>query len=609
MMPHPIRRALRRLRGPRISLVYDRGYDRSLSGVPLDPERAGKILAFVMDEGLIRKRDIRRPEPASLRALLRVHTPDYVESLDAVATVTQILGVPVTDEQRQLALELQRLQAGGTIEAARLARRTGRMAVNLAGGLHHAAPDRGMGFCLINDIAIAIAHLRAYGFDGRVLVVDLDLHDGNGTRAAFASDPTVYTLSIHNHDWDLSAGVASNAVALGSGVDDETYLAAVRRYVPEAFAAHQPAFVFYAAGADPAADDRLGDWRITPRGMLARDRFVIDELRRRGSPPMVMVLGGGYGNEAWRYTARFLAWFLAGHVVEPPDDLDVALRRFRASEVALIAHRDTEDGGWGLTADDLLAIAPSATRAPRFLGRFSRHAVELSLDQVGILQRVRDLGFGHPTLEISEASPLGETLRLWGDSDRTALLMELRIDRNRRVVPGMEVLYAEWLLLQNPRAAFSESNPRLPGQSHPGLGLLRDIVAWLVVLCERLQVDGLAFKPAEYYMAVLGRHHMRFLDPVARRRFDALRAVLGHLSLEEASRALEQRRVIDEATGAVVRWEPSVQVYPVSPRLRQLVATRETDAADAFRYRLRSSDDTQQEAGQQVDEKPSDERG
>ncbi len=588
-----IRRFVRRLRAGRDWIVYADAYEHTLPGVPLDAGRADRILAFLTDEGIVRRRAIVQPRTATLEAILRVHTRAYVESLDRTETMTEIFGVPVNDAERQGALDYQRLATGGTVLAARLAWRTGRLAANLGGGYHHAGRERGMGFCLINDVAVAIAHLRQYGFAGRILVVDLDLHDGNGTREIFRDDPTVHTLSIHNAAWGPEEGAATTSIALGDGVDDATYLDALRAALPPILDQHRPTFVFYNAGADPAADDRIGNWRITEGAMLERDRFVLQATRRVvGNVPCVMVLGGGYGGHAWRYPARFLARHMTGVAVEPPDELAMILRRFRRLKTTLAATGQPPPDDWGLTAEDLVGVAPGVVRAPRLLDAFSSFAIELSLERAGILGALRARGFPQPAVAIDRNSPLGETIRVFGDPGHAALLLELRVTRSRRVVPGMEVLYVEWLLLQNPRESFSEHNPQLPGQTHPGLGLLKEVVGWLVILCELLKLDGLAFTPAEYYMAVLGRHHMRFLDPAAQGRFLALRRALGSLSLAAASDALATGRVVDGA-GHAVMWMPSVQVFPVSDRLHAAVEGETYDAkvrgaCDAAAYRLAS---------------------
>jgi hypothetical protein len=371
-------------------------------------------------------------------------------------------------------------------------------------------------------------------------------------------------------DWEPGGGVATTAIALGGGVDDTTYLSALRDALPPVVDAHRPTFVIYVAGTDPAADDRLGDWRISPQAMLERDQFVVDQVRRIDpTVPLVVVISGGYGREAWRYTARFAGWLARGTVVEPPDDFALVLRQARPAQLP----RET-GADWGLTEADLGGIVPGAAAPARVFGVYSPHAVELSLEQTGLLAAVRARGFHDPVVTVDAGAALGDTIRLFGDGERRELLMELRVSRSKRVVPGMEVLYVEWLRLQNPRAAFSRATTPLPGQQHPGLGLLREVVAWLVRATEALGLDGLAAQPAQYFMAAVTHRHMRFLDPGDRARFDALHAVLAGMPLSQAEAVLSSGRVVDTATGEAVRWQPSLQLYPVRERLRREIDRR-----------------------------------
>jgi len=565
----PLARALRRLWRKRLWFVHDAGYAQTIPRIPLDPERGERVLTFLRDEGLVGRSAVISPQPASVRQLLRVHTAEYVASLDRVEVVSHAVGVPLTEVERQRALEHQRLVTGGTVEAAQLALRTGRPAVNLGGGLHHATPTQGMGFCLINDVAVAIAEARGRGFDRPVLVVDLDLHDGNGTRAVFRDDPSVYTFSIHNQHWEPQGGVASTAIALGAGIGDDELLEVVHDALPPVLADHRPGLVIYVAGTDVAEDDRLGDWRMSAAGVFARDRLVTSLVRRQeASPPLVVVLSGGYGRGAWRYSARFLSWLAGSHVLEPPDELELTLRAYRKTDLQV---GDADD--WGLTEADLFAVVPGAGPPPRVLGALSRLAIELSLEEVGILGRVRDFGFPDPVVDIVFGGDFGDTIRLLDGGEHRDLLMELRVSRNRRMLPGMELLYVEWLRLQNPRMPFGPTQQKLPGQDYPSLGLLREVVAWIVLLAERLGLDGVASTSSAYYMAVLGRHHLRFVDPVAKATFEALYTLLHGMPLAEAEGALAEGRVVDTKTGQVVQWEPTVTVLPVSERLRERSAT------------------------------------
>lgn len=565
--------AIRRsLRPSGLVLIYDPRYVVQLGSIPMDPRRAEMVLAFLTDEGLIRRRELMRPQSASMKNLRRVHTDRYLESLERTDVVSQIVGAPLTDAEAQGLVEFQRLAAGGTVLAAVTALRTGLVAVNLGGGFHHAASNRGMGFCALNDLAIAVARVRARGFDAPILIIDLDIHDGNGTRQLFEQDPTVHTFTIHNQDWAPREAAATTVIALGSAVNDATYLKTLKDALPPVLQQVRPGLVLYVAGVDPASDDMVGDWNITADGMLARDQFVLEQVRPAGGEiPMAITLGGGYGGNAWRYTARFLGWIAAGRRVEPPSNSEMLIRR--AEEL----HRLLRDGArrlppaadWALTPEDLAAFAPGGAPPPRrLLGRYSAQGVELLLERLGVLAQVRALGFEQPTLELDFRLDDSDTVRLFGDAARTELLMEIRFRRDRTSLPEMEVLFLEWVLLQNPRRAFASGKHAIPGQKHPGLGLLRDVMAWLVGLCGELGLDGLLYMPAGYFVATFGS---RFLDPLRQARLEAMRGALSGLRLVDATRAVEEGRVIDAATGAPLAWEPAPMVIPVSARLRALV--------------------------------------
>jgi len=248
---HAAKRRLRLLRyrlKPGVSFVHEATGDAMPSGVPLDPRRVRKILAFLVEEGLLVPRRVSQVLPASIANVRRVHTDRYLDSLADPEVLGGIFGVPVEAGDVDTILDVNRRMVGGTIQATRLALRTDYPAVHLGGGFHHAAPDRGMGFCVYNDIAIAIKRLRARGFQAPILVVDLDLHDGNGTRITFADDPSVFTFSIHNADWDDAPAQASTSIALGSDVEDGRYLTTLRTELPPVVENHAPGLVIYLAG-------------------------------------------------------------------------------------------------------------------------------------------------------------------------------------------------------------------------------------------------------------------------------------------------------------------------------------------------------------------------
>ena len=389
------RRSLYRLRARGIPVVYDTRYQRGVFGVPMDPQRGEKVLGALREAGLLERDLLSVPRPASLQNLLRVHTPEYLHAVQEPEALGRVLGVEVPPDEVEATLDLQRLMAGGTIQATRLALRTGGIAVHLGGGFHHAMPDAGLGFCVFNDVAVAIRRLRGRGFEEPVLVVDLDLHDGNGTRRVFADDPTVHTFSIHNDHWGDTEAVASTSIALGPGVGDARFLGTLREALPPVFEAVKPGLVVYLAGTDPAEDDPIGNWRLSAEGLFERDRFVTSLARPDGRPcPMVVVLAGGYGRHAWRYSARYVLWLASGRPIEPAEEEVLALRRFRRLGRDMRDAERVDDGlAFTLSEEDLVGLLPGPARPSRFLGYFSRHGVELLLERAGVLPQLRARGF------------------------------------------------------------------------------------------------------------------------------------------------------------------------------------------------------------------------
>ena len=268
---------------------------------PTHPFPMGKypgVHRLLLAEGLIAPADVMRPEEAPLEVLGRVHTAEYLEKLATgtlSATEVRRLGVPWSARLWRRS----RLASQGTLLAARAALTDG-VAGNLAGGTHHAFADRGEGFCVLNDVAIAIRDLQAARSIGRALVIDLDVHQGNGTAAIFESDDSVYTFSMHGErNYPLQKMRSSLDVSLPDGADDDRYLETLARHLPQVLADAAADVVFYLAGVDPAAGDRYGKLSLSESGLRARDHLVLSALRWRGLPACVL-LAGGYAATAER---------------------------------------------------------------------------------------------------------------------------------------------------------------------------------------------------------------------------------------------------------------------------------------------------------------------
>ena len=566
---------LGRLRPPPATFVYGPQYQHDWPGAPFDEVRGERILTALAAEGLVTPEQVRRPSLATYHAIRRVHDDAYLDAVQRPEVMTDVLGgLHVSEVDAARILDLQRAMTGGTMLATDIALGQGRIAVNLGGGFHHAHRDRGRGFCVFNDVAVAIAEQRALGFQERVLVVDLDQHDGDGTRAIFAADPTVHTLTIHNQHWDTTDAVASTSIALGDSVSDGLYLETVQLHLTEALRAHRPRLVYFLAGTDPAEGDRIGVWGISAGAMLARDVTVFELLRELApEASLVVCLAGGYGPTTWQHSARSFAWLQSGHHgFRAPDNDELTLMRARHLAALLTpAELTGETGDLGLTLDD---IFPGRARVaePRLLGYYSRQGLELALERHGFLGRLRNKGFAQPTLELQVDDPARQVIKIFGDPERREPLIELVTHRDRRTVPGYELLSIDWLCMQNPREPFSDHRPRLPGQQHPGLGLFDEMVALLIIACERVGLAGLVVTPSQFHLAVQWQKRLRFLDPRAGARLRAIREATAGLGLSDAARALADGRVLDARSGAPCSYEPAPMVLPLSEELQAELA-------------------------------------
>jgi acetoin utilization deacetylase AcuC-like enzyme len=269
--------------------------------IPLPPGHRFPIAKYallrerVLAEGLVAPEHLHEPERARPEELRLAHTADYVERLTA--------GRLTPEEERRIGLpwsphlvERSYRAVGGTIGAARAALVRG-VAMNLAGGTHHAFADRGEGFCVFNDAAVAIRVLQREGRIARAAVVDLDVHQGNGTNAVFAADSSVYTFSMHggrNYPFHKVPGVRD--VELPDGTGDEDYLALLAAHLPRVLSESAPDLVVYLAGADPHEGDRLGRLRLTFDGLARRDAVVLEACREVGIP-VAVTIAGGYGRD------------------------------------------------------------------------------------------------------------------------------------------------------------------------------------------------------------------------------------------------------------------------------------------------------------------------
>jgi acetoin utilization deacetylase AcuC-like enzyme len=275
-------------------LVYHPGYDLNL-GAHVFPSRKYRLIHdHLLDERFADPMDFIQPEPASDEDVLRVHEPGWVQRLKTgTLTPLEILRLEIPYSAQMV--DAFWLASGGTILAARNAL-ADRIGINLGGGFHHAFAVHGEGFCAIHDVAVAIRALQHEGTIERALVVDCDVHHGNGTAAIFAGDRSVLTLSMHQFDNYPSEKPPSVIdIHLRNGVSDDEYLERLRGALKVAMS-FEPDMIFYLAGADPYCEDQLGSLSLTMEGLKQRDGVVF-ETGLRASVPAVVTLAGGYAHD------------------------------------------------------------------------------------------------------------------------------------------------------------------------------------------------------------------------------------------------------------------------------------------------------------------------
>ena len=294
-----------------IPLVYHRAYNFSVFGLerlhPFDGRKYQRIHDALIARGLRRREDFARPCAVSRADLERVHALDYLRTLQRPSELARILEIPVAGRLpgwllNWRVLHPMRLAAGGTLLAARKALEVG-LAINLGGGFHHAAAHGGGGFCVYADLPIAAKILRDEGRIDRVLVIDLDAHQGNGTAAVFHDWPWAAILDLYEDDlFPFPKPPEDVPIPVPAGLSGSEYLDLVQRHVPRALETYRPNLVLYNAGSDPYEGDPLAFFRLSREDLVERDLLVVTLVRERGIP-LAMALSGGYSRDSWRIHA------------------------------------------------------------------------------------------------------------------------------------------------------------------------------------------------------------------------------------------------------------------------------------------------------------------
>jgi acetoin utilization deacetylase AcuC-like enzyme len=278
-----------------LKLIYDDRYDLNLGAHVFPSQKYRLVYERLLQDAIASREDFLKPAPASDEDILRVHSQDYLYKLKSGSlTRAEVMRMEVPYSAELI--EACWLAAGGSVLSARRALEDG-FSANIGGGFHHAYPDHGEGFCVIHDVAVAIRKMQADGAIERAMVVDTDVHQGNGTAAIFGGDETVFTMSIHQeHNYPYPKPPSTVDVNLPDGTGDADYLAILEKYLHRSFEEFSPQLLFYVAGADPYQEDQLGGLALTMEGLAQRDAVVLG-YAQRNQVPTAVTLAGGYARK------------------------------------------------------------------------------------------------------------------------------------------------------------------------------------------------------------------------------------------------------------------------------------------------------------------------
>ncbi len=276
--------------------IYGDEYDLGWATHVFPTDKYRRVRDALKEQGIAGGEDFAPPRPATREELLLVHDGGYLDELDALTASPMLAVARFEAPLERRTLDAVIAAAGGSIIAATEAIRRQEAWVNLGGGFHHAYPAHGEGFCFINDIGVSIRAVQKAGLAGDVLVVDCDLHQGNGTAKIFENDDSVFTLSIHQERLYPVKERSSLDIGLDNHTGDDEYLARLEEGIGTALEGHTYDLLFYVAGADPFMRDQLGDLELTKEGLGRRDELVLGTAQKHGLP-VAAVLAGGYSTD------------------------------------------------------------------------------------------------------------------------------------------------------------------------------------------------------------------------------------------------------------------------------------------------------------------------
>ncbi len=275
-----------------------------------DAMKFKKIRNELIKQKLILRRNVIKPPKISENELQLVHHSKYIQKLKNPIEVGKILGLDYLNEWDDYILEYFKYITGGTVLGLELAITLGKPIINFGGGFHHAHSDKGEGFCLFNDVAVAIEKMRnKFKNINKFLIIDLDYHQGNGNKLFFKNDSNVFTFSIHEENWTNEYAVDNLDIELPSNINDDEYLLTLKEHLIPVLEKFSPDVVIYLSGSDIYEKDTLGAFNISETGVLKRDIIVYSEIHNRKLPVLILP-AGGYGPHSWKLYFNFIKWII-----------------------------------------------------------------------------------------------------------------------------------------------------------------------------------------------------------------------------------------------------------------------------------------------------------
>lgn len=333
-------------------IIYSPEYDISFAGLerlhPFDSCKWSKVYRFLLESGMVTKETITEPLEVTREELLEVHTPQYLDSLNSSSTVAAVVEIPPAAIipnvlLRNRVLRPFRFHTGGTVLAGKLAKERG-WAINIGGGFHHSYGEQGGGFCVYADITLSVKLMLEKLGISKVMIVDLDAHQGNGHERDFWNDERVYIMDMYNkwiYPGDHQAKAAiKKKIELDINTQDEEYLECLRSELPAALEEFIPDMIVYNAGTDILVGDALGRLNVTPEGVIERDEIVFREAKRRNIP-IFMVTSGGYQRTNARVIADSILNLRAKKLISAPNEDPHIVEQLRVEGITL------EDQGVG----------------------------------------------------------------------------------------------------------------------------------------------------------------------------------------------------------------------------------------------------------------------